>query len=255
MQKRGVIYLASGGRSYLGELLTSLRSLRTHEPDLPVTVFSRYALPGGTPCEHVFFDTEHHPLKQKVMILPQSPYEETLFLDTDTTILAPIQPIFDYLDTSDFAVANMFLADWSVTPPKLLNLVKPNDYNTGVLLFNRQPATQAFLQRWQEAVLPQDPKDMWAGHNCDQDYFNKIIREGAIEATGLRFTPLPNTIYNVRGTMVPEMRRQNLWKDARILHHRTRRMKLRKMLFSLTHPMTAREIALKMWGRMAKVAK
>lgn len=252
MSKRGVLYLASGGRSYLGELLTSLRSLRQHEPDLPATVFSRYALPAGTPCEHIPFDTEHHPLKQKVLILQQSPYEETLFLDTDTTILAPIQPMFDHLTNHDFAVANMFLADWSVTPPKLLDLVKPNDYNTGVLLFNRSPATGAFLKKWADAVLPQDPKDMWAGHNCDQDYFNKIVREGAIEATGLRFTPLPNTIYNVRGCMVPEMKRQGIWKDARIFHHRTRSMKLRKMLFSVTDPITAREIALKMWKRLAR---
>ena len=40
--KRGITYLASGGRSYLGELLTSIQSLRRHEPDLPVTVFSRF---------------------------------------------------------------------------------------------------------------------------------------------------------------------------------------------------------------------
>lgn len=253
--KRGVIYLASGGRSYLGELLTSLKSLREHEPDLPVTVFSRYALPSGAPCEHVPFDTEHHPLKQKVLILPQSPYEETLFLDTDTTIRAPIQPIFDYLVDHDFAVANMFLADWNVTPPKLLNLVKPNDYNTGVLLFNRSSPTKAFLKKWADAVLPQDPKDMWAGHNCDQDYFNKIIGEGVIEATGLRFTPFPNTVYNVRGSMVPEMKRQGLWKDACIFHHRTRRMKLRKMFLSVTDATTAREIALKMWNRVAQVSR
>lgn len=251
MPQRGVIYLASGGRSYLGELLTSLRSLRSHEPNLPVTVFSRYDLPSGVDCQHVKFDTEHHPLKEKVMVLPQSPYEETLFLDTDTTVLAPISPIFDFLKDLDFAVGNMFEADWTVQPPKFLNLVKPGDYNTGVLVFNSSPATKAFLEKWKEAVLPQDPKDMWAGHNCDQDYFNKIVTAGAPEACGLQFGPFPNTIYNVRGSMVPEMKRTGIWKDARILHHRTRRMKLRKMLFSFTDPVTAREVAIKMWGRVA----
>jgi hypothetical protein len=52
--------------------------------------------------------------------------------------------------------------------------------------------------------------------------------------------------------MVAEMKRQGLWKDARIFHHRTRRMKLRKMLFSVTDPATAREIAIKMWNRVAR---
>jgi hypothetical protein len=252
MPSRGVIYLVSGGRSYLGELLTSLRSLRRYEPTLPVTVFSRFALPAGTPCSWVPFRSDHHPLKEKVMVLPLSPYEETLFLDTDTTILGPVQPIFDYLNELDFVVGNMFLGDWSVKPTKLLALVKPDDYNTGVLVFRRTPETGAFLDKWKEAVLPQNPKDMWAGHNCDQDYFNKIVREGAPQDCGLRFGTFPNVIYNVRGTMTPELKNQGLWPEVRIYHHRTRRMKVNKMLFSFTDPDTAREVAIKLWGRLKR---
>ena len=184
------------------------------------------------------------------MVLPQSPYEETLFLDTDTTILGQVQPIFDYLKELDFAVGNMFLGDWSVSPTKLLALVKPDDYNTGVLVFRRTPETMAFLEKWKEAVLPQNPKDMWAGHNCDQDYFNKIVRDGAPQACGLKFGTFPNVIYNVRGTMVPELKHQGKWNEVRVLHHRTRRMKLNKMLFSFTDPTTAREVAIKLWGRL-----
>ena len=57
IMKRGIIYLASGGRSYLGELLTSFQSLRRWEPTLPVTVFSRFTLPKGlahcdSPADH-----------------------------------------------------------------------------------------------------------------------------------------------------------------------------------------------------------
>lgn len=251
MNGMGVIYLASGGRSYLGELLTSLRSLRSHEPDLPVTVFSKFAPPRSAKCDYVAMDEREHPLKQKVMVLRQSPYPETLFLDTDTTVLGPVTPIFDFLREMDFAVANMFEADWSKRPPRLLNLVKPNDYNTGVLLYNNSPQTRAFLECWERAVRAQDPADMWAGHNCDQDYFNKIVREGAAAASGIRLGTFPNTVYNVRGIMVGEMKSRGLWPAARILHHRTRSMKLRKALFSVTDPMTAREIALKAWNRVS----
>lgn len=246
----GVIYLAAGGKSYMGELTESLRSLRRHEPDLPVTVFSRFTPPKGLHCRHVPFQSAEHPLKQKVMVLRKSPYERTLFLDTDTTVLGPLRSAFDYLDEFDFALANMYVCDWTADPPKLLALVKPNDYNTGVLLYNQSPATNLFLEMWETAVRSQDPSDMWAGHNCDQDYFNKIVTAGAPAECGLRFGVIPNTVYNVRGLMVPELRRLGQWEGARILHHRTRAMKFRKALYSFTDMTTAREVALKMVMRL-----
>lgn len=247
---RGVIYLVSGARSYVGELMTSLTSLRRHEPDLPVTVFTSLRLPRSARCEVHPFSSEHHPLKQKVLVLPQSPYDETLFLDTDTTVLGPLAPVFDHLGELDFAVGNTFLADRSTDPPKLLDLVKPGEYNTGVLLFNAAPATRRFLQRWEAAVLPQDPADMWAGHNCDQTYFNRLAAAGVPEECGLRFGTFPNTVWNVRGIMVDELKRRGAWPQVRVLHHRTRPMKTRKALYSVTDPATAREVARKARNRV-----
>ena len=45
--------------------------------------------------------------------------------------------------------------------------------------------------------------------------------------------------------MVDEMKRRDLWKDARIFHHRTRQMKLRKALFSVTDVAMVKESARK----------
>ena len=258
MPRRGVIYLVSGPRSYLSELQTSLRSLRRHEPDLPVTVFSRYALPRGTRADHVHYDNEHHPLKQKVLVLRESPYEQTLFLDTDTTVLGRIRDIFEYLDDLNFAVAHAYLADRSHQPPVLLDLVDPREFNTGVLLYDESDPTRRFLDRWRDVVLPQDPADMWAGHNCDQSYFNRIVPAGAPQECGVQFGTFPNTVYNVRGLMVDEMKGRDMWKSARIFHHRTRRMKVRKALFSATDPAMVRDMARrgshKAWRRVKALA-
>lgn len=237
-----MIYLVSGPRSYLSELQASLASLRRHEPELPVTVFSRSRLPRGTRADHAAYDSELHPLKQKVLVLAQSPYDHTLFLDTDTTVLGPIRQVFDYLEGSNFVAARASEADYSSRPPRLIGLVHPREYNTGVLLYDSSAATGAFLERWAEAVIGQDESDMWAGHNCDQSYFNRIVAAGAPDACGLSFATMPNTVYNVRGLMVDEMKRLGIWNDALILHHRTRRMKARKVLFSATDPTTLLEL-------------
>lgn len=237
----GVIYLVSGPRSYLGELRTSVLSLRRHEPDLPVTVFSKAAVRKDLHVDHVHYDNDLHPLQQKVDILAQSPYERTLFLDTDTTVLGQIRPVFEHLDTHGFAVAHASLADYSVRPPRLSAMVDPTQYNTGVLCFDDSPGTRALLGSWKAAVLEQDPADMWPGHHCDQTYFNKLVANGALDDCGVAFTSLPNVVYNVRGLMVDEMKKQGIWADARILHHRTSAMKARKLAYSLTDLAAAKE--------------
>jgi hypothetical protein len=251
MASQGVIYLVSGGRSYLGELMTSLGSLRRHEPDLPVTVFSRFPLPRSAKADFKQIDSPEHPLKLKVLSLRQSPYEHTLFIDTDTSLRAPVRDVFAHLQDHDFCAANSHEADWSVQPPRFVRMVKPRDYNTGVLIYNKtSPATDAFLQRWEQAVLAQDASDMWAGHNCDQHYFNRLVTAGALEECGVRFKELDNIVYNCRGTMYDAVAAEGRAGDIRIFHHRTRAMKLRKLFYAATDPATIHELARKFTRRV-----
>ncbi len=238
----GVIYLVSGGRSYLGELITSLKSLRQHDPELPVTVFSRFKIPSSLRCNWVPLDSREHPLKLKVLSLRRSPYERTLFLDTDITLHGPLRPVFDNLITHDFCCANSHEADWSVSPPRFVAMIKLRDYNTGVLLYRKSDAFLRFLTRWENAVLAQDASDMWAGHNCDQFHFNKLVTAGALEECGVCFHELDNIIWNCRGIMRAEVQRLGRESDIRVFHHRTRAMKLRKLLYSATDPATARDV-------------
>ena len=246
----GVIYLVSGGRSYLGELITSLKSLRRHDPDLPVTVFSRFQVPESLRCDWVPLDSREHPLKLKVLTLRRSPYERTLFLDTDITLHGSLRPVFGNLDMQDFCAANSHEADWSVNPPRFVALVKPLDYNTGVLLYRKSDAFLRFLTMWEAAVLAQDAADMWAGHNCDQYHFNKLVTAGAMEECGVDFCELDNVIWNCRGIMREEVKRLGREPDILVFHHRTRAMKLRKFFYSVTDPNTARDVFRKIGARV-----
>ncbi len=246
----GIIYLVSGGRSYLGELITSLKSLRRHEPDIPVTVFSRFKVPPSYRCDWVPLESREHPLKLKVLTLRRSPCERTLFLDTDITLHGPLRPVFDNLDAHDFCAANSHEADWSVNPPRFISMVKPRDYNTGVLLYRKSEAFLRFLSQWEAAVLAQDPLDMWAGHNCDQHHFNKLVAAGALEQCGVNFGELDNIVWNCRGIMRDPVRALGREADIRVFHHRTRAMKLRKLLYSATDPATARDVVRKLAGRV-----
>lgn len=231
---RGVIYLVAGPRSYLGELSTSLRGLRREHPDLPVTVFSPYAIPDRLGADHVRYHSLLHPLQQKVDVLRRSPYEETLFLDTDTTIRGPFVDIFDLAAVGNFAVAKAYRMVSTSTGDRRIELEHPDHFNTGVLCFDSSDATAAWLDRWFEAVQAQDPHDMWPGHNCDQTWFNRLVADGVPQECGLEMVTVANSKYNARGAMAPELRRLGVWDDVRIFHHRTRSMKARKAVYSLT---------------------
>jgi hypothetical protein len=234
MASRGVIYLVAGPKSYLGELSTSLKGLRRQHPDLPVTVFSPYPIPRGLDADHVEYHSTLHPLQQKVDVLRQSPYTETLFLDTDTTILRPFIEIFDLAAAGNFAVAKAYRYVTTDTGEDRLELEHPDQFNTGVLCFDSSEATSAYLDRWFETVCAQDPTDMWPGHNCDQTWFNRLVADEVPQACGLAMVTLPNRLYNARGAMAEELKRRGLWNEVRIFHHRTRSMKARKAVYSLT---------------------
>ena len=249
----GIIYLVSGGRSYLGELITSLKSLRRHEPDLPVTVYYRFRVPASLRADWVPLDSREHPLKLKVLTLRQAPYERTLFMDTDITVHGPVRPVFENLDRHEFCAANSHEADWSVAPPRFVAMVKPRDYNTGVLLYRKSEAFLRFLTRWEQAVLAQDPLDMWAGHNCDQYHFNTLVSAGVLEECGVNFGELDNIVWNCRGIMREPVRALGREGDIRLFHHRTRAMKLRKLLYSATDPSTARDVFRKIGARIQSV--
>lgn len=233
---KGIVYVVNGPRSYLGELRTSVLSLRKYEPTIPVTVFSKYEVSRSLPVEWVSYHPDLHPLQQKVDALGKSPYDETLFLDADTTVFGSISGIFDVLQTHNFAAAPEASADYSVRPPRLVDLygTHRNEFNTGVLCFDRSPEAGAFFDRWRSAVMDQDTTDMWPGHNCDQTYFNRLKKAGVMEELGTQFVALPNVVYNCRGVMIEEVKRLGLWDDVRILHHRTRSMKARKLAYSMT---------------------
>ncbi len=229
-----MIYLVAGPRSYLGELSTSLRGLRRQHPDLPVTVFSSYSIPSGLQADHVRYESTLHPLQQKVDVLRRSPYDHTLFLDTDTTIRGSVVDIFELAAAGNFALAKAYRMAPTSTGETHIELEHPEQFNTGVLCFDSSDATNAWLDRWFEAVRAQDADDMWPGHNCDQTWFNRLVANGVPQECGITMVTVPNTLYNTRGAMAPELKRLGRWDDVRIFHHRTRPMKARKALYSLT---------------------
>lgn len=252
-RNRGVIYVVSGSRSYMGEFVSSLKSLRRHEPDLPVIVYTNFSVPGKYKVKVETLGEYDNPHKHKVSSMRRSPFEETLFLDTDTEIRGSLAPLFKELEGKDVCAANAHEADYLDRPPRFIAMVKKASFNTGVILYRKSDATNRFLEKWENAVVGHDSSQMWAGHYGDQYFFNDLLAKGAREECGLRWGTVENWRWNLRSIAKPQVMSEGKWSQVSILHERTNGMKIRKLMFAITDFATIRVMLEKTWRQARKL--
>ena len=140
---KGIVYMATGDR-YIEEAIISVTSLKQHLPDISVTIFSDRAI--GHPafdCE-VLLDNPKYNWSDKIARMYTSPYEYTLFLDTDTYICADFSEIFSLLDNFDLGAVH---APYRESYHLELSEGFP-EMNTGVILFKKSPQVKQFFDNW-----------------------------------------------------------------------------------------------------------
>lgn len=141
---QGVIYVAPR-EDLLEEARISVRSLKRTHPELHVTLYTDLI-----EAEAGFDRIEVPPLcrtgyMDKVVAMPGSPYEKTLFLDTDTFITGSLQPVFDLLESYPVVVAR---STGPVTVPMPDIPTSFAEFNTGVIGYRRSPETEELFALW-----------------------------------------------------------------------------------------------------------
>ena len=141
---RGILYIATG-RRHLDEMLVSARSVRRHMPGVPIVVCTDQTdLPKDVFDEIRRIDSPRHSFIDKIAPLCESPFERTIFLDTDTLACAPFGDLFEILDRFDLALAHApFRHDRPFVTPNCFA-----ELNTGVMAWRRSPETVALFRDW-----------------------------------------------------------------------------------------------------------
>lgn len=141
----GVLYIAMG-KKYIQEAQISAQSLKAQMPNIPVTILAHEEVKQPD-CfdEAVVVKKPYYSFEDKVVYLYDSPYEYTLFLDTDTYICEDFSELFGILDNFDIAAVH--------APTKIPGTVNgvPECYqqmNTGMILFKKSPEVQKFCEYW-----------------------------------------------------------------------------------------------------------
>ena len=180
----GVIYAATGPRAYADLAARSALSVKRHNPDLQVDLYT------DVDHGHDVFDRVHilsDPwARSKIDALRQSRFERTLMLDCDTICTAPFPEVFEALDRFELAAAydyrpngTLSFTVWRTRVP-----IAMPQLNSGVLAVRKSERTDAFLRDWAAAV-----KDHDIGR--DQPSFRELLY-----TSDLRFLVLPEA-YNL----------------------------------------------------------
>jgi len=212
---RGVVYIAFG-QAYLAEMELSIRSLKQFHPDMPITVFSDTLSPSLPVIDWRPIAPSH--LRPKVDHLSQTPYEQTLFLDTDTIIASPIDDMFEILPKFDLGLCHdlarkrerysRIINEYSLIPYAYPEL------NTGVIVFQKNQKTTDLFHRWNKLFYRYLPDVPW-----DQPTFRVAVWQSS---ANLHVFP---TEYNIRS-------KANRKKQDR-LHHEFGDEHLRPRIFHM----------------------
>lgn len=187
MSTRGVLYIATN-ETYLQEAKRSAaRASRMTE--FPITLVAHRDVDDGAFDEVIVDDSPTETMADKSRNLLKSPYDETLYMDTDTYIVEAIPEIFDCLDRAPLAVTvdahegSLYDSETDTAVP----LSFP-EFQAGVMLYRRIPRVEEFIRTW---IDTHDPAD-----SPDQLSFRRTLYTSDIEFTilPLRYNALIESI-------------------------------------------------------------
>ncbi|NEO52709.1 MAG: hypothetical protein F6K54_06225 [Okeania sp. SIO3B5] len=168
----GVIYIATGEK-FIREACESVASLKAKMPNLPVTIFASEDIKNSNFDQVIVIEKPDYNHVDKIKYMYASPYDYTLFLDTDTYISANFSEIFTLLDKFDMGVAH--------APLNIRGFVNgvPESFqqlNTGVILYKKSPQLEKFFVKWLELYKPP---------NADQPTFREVLYNSKLRISTL----------------------------------------------------------------------
>ncbi len=176
MTSKGIIYVATGVR-YRDEAITSAQSVKRCMPNMHITIFTD-SRQFDNPC----FDTVQlvnnpcYSYIDKIGPLKHSPYDRTLFLDSDTFVCCSCEEIFELLDRFDIATTH---DTWRLGHPVSDCTDAFTELNTGVILYKRSPVVHEFFDQWLSFYRTQLEKETPAPPH-DQSSFRKVIYDSRL---------------------------------------------------------------------------
>lgn len=179
MADKGIVYIATGTK-YVDEAVVSARSAKEHMPDIQITIFTDSAIRkddfGGLFDTVIAMSDPDGSCRDKIRPLIDTPYDKTLFLDTDTFVCCPVYDIFEMLNQFDIALAHApdrYQYDLPDLPECFTEL------NSGVIAYRRNAGVIELLKQWETTfyeMLDNDAKSHRDQHSLRDTLYRSDVR-------------------------------------------------------------------------------
>ncbi|MFZ0616399.1 MAG: hypothetical protein WAN16_08115 [Chthoniobacterales bacterium] len=143
--KEGILYVATGER-FLKEACRSAVRVKELMPSVPIALASDLQGPKELFDHHLAIMEPKYDFSDKIGPLLSTPFERTVFLDTDTWLCEPVPEMFAILDRYDVAMAH---APMRYTAASEAPSTFP-ECNSGVIAFNMNNRTRGLFDLWQK---------------------------------------------------------------------------------------------------------
>jgi hypothetical protein len=178
-----ILYVVKG-QKFVDEATLSAQRAKTVMPDCPITIVTDRDV--DAECfDQTIIDTNTFTKSDKPRLMQKTPYDRTIFLDTDTYLAESIVELFDLLDKFDVAFrknrATSHIPD-ADSGNQTVNAVVPEafpEFNAGVIVYKSNETTMSLLGEWERYCV--------SSHDFDQ----RSLRP-ALYLSRARFTPIPN---------------------------------------------------------------
>ena len=119
-------------------------------PNLSIALFSDQPVKKGREFDLVFESHDYdHPQKLKMHGMLHSPFERTLYIDSDTLTQGDFTELFGLLDFYDIGITHRVKCEWPPnSTPVFIDYVDHDCVQGGFLLFRKSEAARAFIQDW-----------------------------------------------------------------------------------------------------------
>lgn len=210
---KGVLYISTGA-DLVEKARVSAESVRENSPEVPITLITDMDISDDKFDTTISIDDPKHTSQDKVENISKSPYDKTIFLDSDTFVCdkTAITDLFDLLDRFDIAAAHDPGRKLELHYPGAENLPEidvPDSfpwYNSGVIAFNKSREVLDVLSSWES--LHKKHRNKMSG------IFDQPALREALFNSEVRIATLPPE-YNFRAPFP-----QKIKDKVRILHGR-----------------------------------
>ncbi len=204
---RGILYIATQS-GYVKEAISSAMHVKKCMPEIPLAICTNQQdlIPQELFTNIIVAEKPQLGFVDKILPLINSPFQKTLFLDTDTRVIEPVYELFDLLERFDLAVSHAPIRSTMEVLPCPESFP---ELNTGVICFRKTASVLDLIKNWHYMYSTQINDGSAPMH--DQPAFRK-----ALYLSNLNFTVLPPE-YNLR-TIMPYFAGGGL--KVKILHGR-----------------------------------